>query len=170
MVAYNFPERIGVTFHPKLIRELAQALDNFIGLKDASFNMPYFAEVCNATSDLDFTVFTGLEYLLPSIALGGGGAMSVTMGIAPKMVMKLYDLCKKGDYAKARPLQYKIVKLLDSLNTLRYAPAVKAAMAIMGRPVGPSRNPNQPLTSNETRSLRKTLNDLGIIQNEKHGW
>jgi 4-hydroxy-tetrahydrodipicolinate synthase len=170
VVAYNYPERIGVSFPAKLVSELAQRLDNFIGLKEASLNMAYFADVCRETSGKDFSVFAGTEYLIPSMTLGGTGSMSVAMGIAPKMVMKLYDLCKKGEYVKARPLQYKISKLLGSLHALRYAPAVKAAMAIMGRSVGPSRSPNQPLNSGEERILRKVLNDLGIIGHEKHGW
>ena len=96
--------------------------------------------------------------------------MSIAMGIAPKMVMDLYILCNNGKYAEARPLQYKISKLLGSMHLLRYASAIKAAMAIMDRPVGPSRSPNQPLNSEETEFLRKILQDLGIIENEKHGW
>lgn len=170
LVGYNFPERIGVSFPVELVAELAESQDNFIGLKDASFNMQYFADVCRVTADKDFAVFAGLEYLIPSMALGGTGSMSIANGIAPKMVMNLYSLCKKREFARARPLQYKMTRLLSTLRAMRYTSAVKAAMAIMGRPVGPSRSPNQPLNREETKRIEKLLDGLGITDSEPHGW
>lgn len=170
VVGYNLPDRVGLYFPLDLVTELAKNLDNFIGLKEASFNMEYFANACRETSGMDFTVFAGVEHLIPSMALGGTGSMSAATGIAPKMVMELYRLCKAGEFAKARPVQYKVEKLVGMINSLRYVAGIKGGMAIMGRPVGPPRSPITPLSAQETKLFRGVLDELGVTENEKKGW
>ena len=53
---------------------------------------------------------------------------------------------------------------------MEYPAAIKAAMEMMGRPVGPVRGPMRSLTG-EQKKLRGQLNALGIFDgSEPSGW
>jgi len=172
LVAYNSPRAQGGTnLSPRLLVRLIERLDNFVGLKDASFNFDYFIEARRATHAVrpDFGIFTGVEYLLPSLVLGGIGSMSVTNGVAPKAVQDLYTACAGGQYDRARALQEKISQHLRLLM-VEYPATIKAGMEIMGRPVGKVRLPIRSLSEEAKRRLRDELGKLGILDQEPHGW
>jgi 4-hydroxy-tetrahydrodipicolinate synthase len=170
-LAYNNPPAVQVEIGPDVVAELIEALPNFLGMKDASYNMKYFTEVCEVTSGArpGFAVFTGTEYLLPSMALGGSGTFSACAEVAPRLVGDLYEACVRQEYQKARALQYKVGRLLRVLMT-NYPATIKYAMELMGRPVGPTRLPILPLTDEAKEKAREALQKLGILEQEPHGW
>jgi len=51
-----------------------------------------------------------------------------------------------------------------------YPAPIKAAMELMGRPVGPTRLPIRPLDAGAREKLRGQLAALGILESEPHGW
>ena len=51
-----------------------------------------------------------------------------------------------------------------------YPATVKYAMELMGRPVGETRKPILPLDNDAKAHTRKTLESLGIFENEPLGW
>jgi dihydrodipicolinate synthase/N-acetylneuraminate lyase len=171
LIAYNYPERIGVTLTPDLVLELIDRCPNLVGLKDAGINMEYFTEMCRVTSVArpGFSVFTGVEYFLPGMAVGGVGAFSACGGVAPRLVKAVYDACAAGDYARARPLQYKLSHLFNVIK-VDYPSGIKAAMALMGRAAGPTRKPIPSLDPSALRRLQSELEKLGILSEEPHGW
>jgi len=170
LIAYNYPERLGVTITPEMVAELIRRCPNFVGLKDASFEMRYFTEVCRVARCLhpDFGVFSGLEYTLPAIAMGGAGSFSAIGEIAPRLVKSLYDACAAGDFKKALPLQWKVSHLYSILSA--GFPAYKVAMQIMGRPCGKPRKPIPVLDADATRRIESQMKELGILDEEPHAW
>jgi 4-hydroxy-tetrahydrodipicolinate synthase len=173
LIGYNSPiHQGGVSLSPKLLVRLIERLDNFIGMKDASHNFEYFIEARRATQAVrpDFGIFTGVEYMLPSIVLGGGvGSMSVAAGVAPNLVKDLYNACDQGQHERALELQDKASQLWQ-LFKVGYPAPIKAAMEIMGRPVGKTRLPIRPVSEEGKRRLLEELQALGIIDQEPHGW
>lgn len=171
LIAYNFPERLGVTLTPDLLVELIERSPNFVGLKDAGFNMEYFTEACRLTAEArpGFAVFTGVEYFLPGMAVGGAGAFSACGAVAPRLVKAVYEACAAGDYQRARPLQHKLSHLFQLIK-VNYPAGIKAAMALLGRPAGPSRKPVPPLDPDALKRLRAELEKLGVLAEEPHGW
>ncbi len=171
LVAYNFPERIGVTLTPDILIELIERCPNFVGLKDASFNMEYFTEVCRQTGEVrpGFAVFTGVEYFVPGMALGGSGAFSAVGGVAPRLVKAVYDACAAKEFERARPLQYKLSRLYYLIR-VNYPAGIKAAMEIMGRPVGKTRKPISPLDADAMKRMRTEMEKIGMLAEEPHGW
>lgn len=171
LVAYNFPERVGVTLTMDLLGRLLDECPNFVGLKDASFNFQYFTRVCALAAEHEgrFNVFTGIEYVLPGMVLGGSGCFSPNGEIAPNLVRSLFEASRDLDIEKARGLQQQLDRLYALLED-EYPSSIKTAMAIMGRPVGDPRLPLLTLNAEARDQLEKALGDLGILGSEPHGW
>lgn len=171
VIGYNYPLRLGVTVTPDVLERTMRAAPNFVGLKDASLDMEYFTEVCRVAADInpDFAVFSGVEYMLPAMAAGAKGSFSACGGVAPRLVRALYERCHAGDIAGARPLQYRISRLFQALF-VSYPATIKVAMAVLGRDVGPSRKPTDPISEEQRKALAIELEDSGILGDEPHGW
>ncbi len=172
VVGYNSPIwQNGVSLNPNLLVRLIERLNNFVGVKDAGHNFEYFIEARRATKAVrpNFEMILGIEYLVPALAMGGIASMSTAGGVAPRLIRDLYDLCAVGKYEEARPLQDKFSHLWQ-LFKVEFPSRVKAAMEIMGRPVGKTRLPLRPLSEQEKRRLRDELQKLGILDQEPCGW
>lgn len=170
--AYNFPSSLGVAITPNLLEALIDRCPNFAGLKDASYDMQSFTECARRAGALrpDFALMTGVEYLLPSMCLGGSGCFSPSSAIAPRLVRRLYQACAEGDLDTARVLQYRMSGLWHLLKETGYPASVKAAMAILGRPVGGVRLPLLDPDAEGVARLRAGLEELGICDEEPSGW
>jgi 4-hydroxy-tetrahydrodipicolinate synthase len=169
---YNSPIYQGVSLSPKFLVRLMQKLPHFIGEKEASHNFEYFIEARRATQAVrpEFGLILGVEYMVPSVSLGGVGSMSVSGGVAPRMMQKLYELCAAGRFIDAMPLQDKASHLWQ-LFKVEYPAPIKAAMAMMGRPVGPVRGPMRSMTAEQQTRLRTDLEAMGIFDgSEPMGW
>jgi dihydrodipicolinate synthase/N-acetylneuraminate lyase len=171
MMAYNSPNLQGASLTPELLARMIERLPNFVGLKEASHDWEYFIEAQRTTSELrpDFAMMVGVEYVLPSMMFGGKGSLSAFGGVTPGLIGKLYDACARESYREAYELQ-KRASQLWTLFKVDYPARIKSAMRIMGRPVGNTRLPIQPLDAEAERSLEKRLAELGVLESEQHGW
>jgi 4-hydroxy-tetrahydrodipicolinate synthase len=171
LVAYNYPARLGVTVTAEILAEMLERRPNIVGLKDAGLDMEYFTEICRVSSGLrpGFGVFSGVEYILPAMAVGAAGSFSACGAVAPRLVKALYDACASGDFAIARPLQYRLSHLYTIIS-VGYPGTIKAAMEIMGRPCGAPRRPIEALAPEAMRRLEGQLESLSILSDEPHGW
>jgi len=171
VLAYNFPRKIGVTLTTDFLVELIERFGHFAGLKDASYDMQYFTEACRVTRAArpEFAIFTGVEYLLPSMVVGGAGSFSACGAIAPGLVRSLYEACAGGSLERAQALQYTLSQLWQVLSA-GYPASIKAAMALMGRPAGQPRLPITPLGEDQVARLRTKLEQLGVLEREPFGW
>ena len=102
--------------------------------------------------------------------MGGVGSMSISGGVAPRLMQKLYDLAAAGKFFEAAPLQDKASHLWQLFKP-EYPAAIKAAMALMGRPVGPVRGPMRSFTEGQINVLRDQLQEMGVLDgSEPAGW
>jgi 4-hydroxy-tetrahydrodipicolinate synthase len=86
LIAYNSPSYLaGVEFTGEMTAKLIQRLPNFVGMKEASFNSEKFFEILRAATPLrpSFAMIAGVEYLLPSVSLGGAGSIHRQAPSAP---------------------------------------------------------------------------------------
>ncbi len=172
VLAYNFPPRLGVAVTPELIETLVGACPNFVGVKDASYDMQSFTECARrgTAAREDFSMLTGVEYLLPSMPVGGSGCFSPSSAIAPRLVRRLEAACRAGDVATARPLQHRMSALWHLLRETGYPASVKAAMTMLDRPVGGVRLPLLDPDPDATERLGAGLAALGVLDEEPRGW
>ena len=85
-MAYNSPGYLsGVEITSDLLARMIERLPNLIGVKEASFNSEKFLELSRRALAMkpDFSLIAGVEYLLPSIPLGGRGSYSSAGAICP---------------------------------------------------------------------------------------
>jgi dihydrodipicolinate synthase/N-acetylneuraminate lyase len=172
VLSYNSPSYLaGVEITGELMSRLIERLPNFVGVKEASFNSEKFLEISRAALALrpDFAMLTGVEYLLPSVPLGGVGSYSAAGSICPNLCSQLFDTCMSGDWPRARELQYKI-SWLWLLFRDQYPSSLKGGMVMMGRPVGPTRAPLPTATKERQSHIQSELERLGILDSEPHGW
>jgi len=172
LIAYNSPSYLsGIEFDGELIERLIERLPNFIGMKEASFNSEKFIDIARSALAIkpDFALVTGVEYLLPSIPLGGVGSYSSAGAICPNLCNAAFEACIAGDWDKARELQYKLSRLWLLFRD-QYPSSLKGGMVMMGRPVGPTRPPLPTATRERQDYLRTQLEELGVMDTEPHGW
>ena len=110
-----------------------------------------------------------MEYLLPSVPLGGVGSYSAAGSICPNLCGALFEACLRGDWPRARELQSK-VSWLWLLFRDQYPSSLKGGMVMMGRPVGPTRAPLPTATPERQAHIRNELERLGILDSEPYGW
>ena len=172
LIAYNSPSYLdGIEFTGETTARLIQRLPNFIGMKEASFNSEKFFEILRAAIPLrpTFAMIAGVEYLLPSISLGGAGSYSSAGAICPNLCIELYDSCIAGNWDRAREAQYKLSELWLLFRD-QYPSSLKGGCVIMGRPVGPTRPPLPTASPERIKFIEKRLIELGIVDSEPHGW
>ena len=172
VMAYNSPAlQDGVSISPEMLTRLIDRFENFIGLKEASHNFEMFIELRAAARKArpEFGMMLGVEYLLPSMTMGGKGSLAAMGGIVPRLTARLYEAVKAGRLEEAQPMQ-ETCSALYQLCKVGYPAPIKAAMEMLGRPVGPTRLPIRTLDAPARDKLRGQLAALGVFDSEPHGW
>src|SRR5262249_17965394 len=111
-----------------------------------------------------FSVLMGRDTLIyPALIFGARGAVPATANVAPEILVEIYEAFRRGDHAAAKAAQLRLNPLRLSL-ALRTAPGgVKAALALMGLPLGPSRSPVAPLSPDKQERMRAILAEAGLL-------
>lgn len=153
MILYNVPGRTGMNIAVDTVVELAKH-KNIKAMKDATDNIAYAMEIMSKTADLDFDMYSGCDdNILPFMAAGGKGVISVTSNIYPKEVEKLTQMILNNDLVNARRLAYD----LDPVSRLLFADVnpimPKAALSRMGVCGEQVRLPLIPTTDQNKKAL-----------------
>lgn len=163
IILYSVQGRTGINIEPATVKRLA-AVENILGIKEASGNVGQMAAILNAVPD-DFLVLSGDDALtLPLIALGGRGIVSVVSNEIPAEMSQLTRLALAGDFAAARRIHRRVHPLME-VNFIESNPIpVKAAMAQMGLLEPVWRLPLvAPKPENEAR-IRGVLESLDLVK------
>lgn len=106
MILYNVPGRTGINIAVETVVELAKH-KNIKAMKDATDNISYAMDVLSRTRDLDFDMYSGCDdNILPFMAAGGKGVISVLSNIYPRETEKFAQAVLKGDMELARQMAY----------------------------------------------------------------
>ena len=158
VMVYNNPNTSNVDLRPELVARLAE-IDNISCIKESSGDIARVDAILRLAPDR-ITVFAGY-HACDSIRLGAKGWVSVCGNIVPRLSADVYDLpAKHGDPEAGRATYHRLLPLLDAISGDLYVSATKAAMEIVGMPVGPPRPPRLPLPAPRTAALRAVLAEL----------
>ena len=163
MILYNIQGRTGVNIQPKTIASLAKEVDNIVAVKEASGDLSQVANIIYE-SEGQIDVYSGNDdQVVPLLALGGIGVISVLSNVAPAYV---HDMCYKffsGDIAGSRKMQLDALPLVDALFCEVNPIPVKAALNMMGKEVGTLRAPLTEMEDAHKEVLKKAMMDLEIL-------
>src|SRR6266853_6858416 len=162
IILYSVQGRTGVNIEPATVRRLAE-IENIVGIKEASGNVPQMAAILNAVPD-DFIVLSGDDAItLPVISLGGRGVISVVSNDIPAEMSQLTRLALQVDFPGARAIHSRYHPLME-INFVESNPIpVKAAMAQMGLLEPVWRLPLVPPKAENQASIRAVLEALGLV-------
>ena len=112
----------------------------------------------------DLAVYSGDDALnLPLLALGAVGFVSVTGHLVADRHRRMLEAFLAGDVATARAVNQATLPVTIGIMTrAQGAIMVKAALALVGAPVGPVRLPLVEATESEIAVLAQDLIDGGV--------
>lgn len=132
IILYNVPGRCGVNMTAETTLQLANDFSNIIGIKEASGNMAQCMEIL-ANKPQGFTVVSGEDALvLPMIALGAQGVISVAANAYPNIMSELVTHSLKSNMKKARVVHEKLLPFSNAIFDEGNPTGIKAALEIMG--------------------------------------
>lgn len=163
IVIYNIPAFANEISVP-VLKRLALDCPRIVGTKDSSKDMCRFIHVLNEIKPQrpEFSALVGWEELLvPTMMMGGDGGTLSTAGVAPEVIMKLYETAKAKDWEKAKELQFKILELFNAMITAPNFPSgFRAGYEMRGFSIGPAR---YPLSSAEAEQMQEVRNHVACL-------
>lgn len=159
IVLYNVPGRTGCNLSLDALKVLAQH-ENIRGIKEASGNISYVAQVAKLVSE-DFCLVSGNDdMIVPVMSLGGSGVISVFANLCPAICHELTDSYLAGDVAHARDLQLKYLELINALFVEVNPIPIKEAMNQAGMNVGGYRLPLCEISESGRETVRRAMEIL----------
>lgn len=162
IILYNVPSRTGVSFTAETYRVLSQN-PKINGVKEASGNFSLVAHTRYLCGD-DFYIWSGNDdQVVPMMALGAKGVISVVANVAPRLMVDIAHLCLDGKFQEAFQLQLQHTELMDALFVEVNPIPVKAALNLMGRDVGGLRLPLCDISPANLEVLRGAMERSGLL-------
>jgi 4-hydroxy-tetrahydrodipicolinate synthase len=131
IIAYTVPARTGVDLTDETIYTLAE-IPNIVALKDATSDILKPLRLAHKLGDKLILASGNDEAVLPYIAQGGRGLISVAANIIPKTYVELVNKCLNGEFVEALKIQQNINELLRALSMEPNPIPIKYAAHLMG--------------------------------------
>lgn len=162
IIVYNVPSRTGVSMNAEIYRQLSRH-PRINGVKEASGSTDLVLRTLDACGD-DFNIWSGNDgQIVPIMALGGKGVISVLANLCPEVTADLTAACLRGNYETAAFMQKQYMALIDALFCEVNPIPVKTAMNLMGLGVGPLRMPLCELDDGKKEQLISALHQKNLI-------
>lgn len=162
VMVYNNPFTANVDLKPELVARLT-AIDNVRYIKESSGSVHRVTRILKLCGSR-MTVFAGYDPW-EAYRCGAQGYVSVFANIAPALSREMYE-ATVNDHDPARGLEIyrRVLPLMDAISGDLYVGATKAALGLVGRPVGNPRPPRLPLPAAKLPQVRSALAELGLLR------
>ncbi|RPH32565.1 MAG: 4-hydroxy-tetrahydrodipicolinate synthase [Bacteroidales bacterium] len=156
VILYNVPGRTGVNMTAETTLKLAQN-SKIIAVKEASGNLNQISYILR-DKPANFLVLSGDDGLiLPQLALGMDGLISVLGNALPKPLSEMIKLGMNGNFAEARKINLNLVEVIDTIFVEGSPSGVKAALSIKGLMENSLRLPLAPVSESTYNKLSQLL-------------
>src|SRR5690606_35182848 len=132
VILYNVPGRTGSNISPEITVRLARETSNIIATKEASGSFEQFSKIMRDKPEAFLLISGDDPTTLPMMALGAVGVISVVGNAFPAEVAKWTDLCLNGDYATARQIRNRLLRMTELCFAEGNPAGVKAILQRMG--------------------------------------
>jgi len=162
LVLYNVPGRTALNIRPETVVRLSK-VPGIVGIKEASADLHQISRIVEGCGP-DFVVLSGDDFtLLPTLAVGGSGVISVAANVAPARVGEMIRAFEAGDLARARAIHLELLDLMEAMFLETNPVPVKTALALMGRCLEVFRLPLCPMAEATRDRLRAVLARYGLL-------
>ena len=162
VILYNVPGRTGCNMLPSTVARIARDVPDVVGIKEATADLIHVSDLVEQCPE-GFQILSGDDFtVLPHIAVGGCGVISVTANVAPKLMA---DLCKAtlaGDMDEARRLHFKLMPINRAMFLETNPIPVKTAVCMMRGLDLEFRLPMVPLMPDNLEKMTTILNNCDL--------
>jgi 4-hydroxy-tetrahydrodipicolinate synthase len=156
---YDIPGRTGVPLTHETIVALA-AHPQVVALKDAKDDLVATTKVLAET---DLAVYSGTDALnLPLLSIGAVGMVSVISHVVTPRLVELVQAYDSGDVARAAGINLSLEPVWTGMFRTQGVILAKAALELLGFPVGGLRLPLVEATAEQVAVLRQDLAAGGV--------
>jgi 4-hydroxy-tetrahydrodipicolinate synthase len=161
VILYNVPSRTGVNIEPATYAKLAEH-PMIQGIKEAGGNISKIVETAALAGD-KLDIYSGNDdQIVPIMACGGQGVISVLSNIMPKETVALCKKFLEGDVAGAMAMQMQYLSLINALFCEVNPIPAKAAVAAMGYCDNYVRLPLVTMEEQNRQKLLACMRDAGL--------
>ena len=163
IILYNVPSRTGVNIKPETYAKLAD-VENIVAIKEANGDISSVVKTRLLCGD-KLDIYSGNDdQIVPIMALGGKGVISVLSNVMPKETVEMCDKMLEGDLEGAAAMQIELSSLIDALFIEVNPIPVKEAMNEMGMNMGPVRLPMTPMEAGTKAILLNELRKFELVK------
>ncbi len=163
VILYNVPSRTGCNILPETAARLNREVENIVGIKEASGNISQIAQLA-ALTEGHMDIYSGNDdQIVPIMALGGIGVISVLSNVAPRQT---HDICRhylEGNVKESARMQLEALELCNALFCEVNPIPVKKALNLMGIEAGVLRMPLTEMEEKNAAVLRQAMERYGIL-------
>ena len=134
-------------------------------IKDASTNTGRLLSIMNRAPRMK--VFSASAHIPAAVMLiGGVGWMAGPACIIPRQSVRLYDLCRAGNWAEAMKLQRDLWRINEAFARFNLAACIKAGLQMQGYAVGDPVPPQTALGPAEREAVESILAEVTKLKRE----
>ncbi|MBI4229665.1 MAG: 4-hydroxy-tetrahydrodipicolinate synthase [Planctomycetes bacterium] len=160
LILYHVPSRTGT----EIAVETAVLLSGhprIVAIKESTSDLDRITRIAMET---DLEILSGEDSLvLPAMALGAVGTISVIANVLPKEVRDLVHAALKGDWTEALLLHRRLFPLAKAAFLEPNPIPIKAAMRLLGWLNGEVRLPLVPIGPEAEEGIKDALRGLGLL-------
>ncbi len=162
ILIYNIPGRCAVDMSVETMSRLA-ALPNIVGVKDATCDLARPAKTRLAIGP-DFSQLSGEDAtVVPFLAQGGHGCISVTANVAPRLCAELHEAWQARDVDQVQTINDRLMPLHEALFTETSPAPVKYAASLLGKCKNIVRQPLIEVSEQTEAKVRAAMAHAGLI-------
>ena len=160
IMIYNNPATANVDMTPPIVARLSE-IPHVDYIKESTMDPTRIRDILEMSQGR-MCVFGGIMGY-ESFISGAEGWVAVPSNILPAACARLFTLTDAGDHAAARALYREILPVIRLVGGHRYVAGSKAALGLMGMPVGAPRSPRLPLPEEEMAMVRDALDRTNAL-------
>ncbi len=163
IILYNVPQRTGCSINVSTYKELAKH-ENIAAVKEANSDISKITELFAECGD-ELDIYSGNDdQIIPFLALGGCGVISVLSNVMPSETHEICKLWFDGKIKESASLQLKLIKLINALFCEVNPIPVKTAMEALGWCKGEIRMPLCEMDDKNKQLLLSAMRELDLIK------
>jgi 4-hydroxy-tetrahydrodipicolinate synthase len=157
ILLYNVPGRTGRNVTAQTTIRLAKEVENIAGIKEATDDMGQCMKILRDRPE-DFLVVSGDDALvLPQIACGMDGVISVASNALPKYFTEMVRMCLRGEFKEAKAINDNFIEAYELMFAENNPAGVKAFMADQGLIKNILRLPLVPVTKDLHKKIKEYI-------------